>query len=54
MAQLVWSFVKDQSGATSIEYSIVAVGVAVAIVFTVGTLGSSVKANYLSVNNALH
>ena len=53
MARLIQRFVKDQSGATSIEYGMLAVGVAVAIVVAVGNLGSAVNANYTSVHNAL-
>ena len=38
-------FMHDESGATAIEYAMIASGVAVAIASTVVTLGSSVKNN---------
>jgi len=38
-------FVRDESGATAIEYAMIASGVAVAIASTVVTLGSGVKNN---------
>ena len=38
-------FARDESGATAIEYAMIASGVAVAIASTVVTLGSSVKNN---------
>ena len=38
----------DQSGATSIEYSIMASCIAVAVVVAVNALGSAVKGNYTS------
>lgn len=46
-------FFNDQSGATSIEYAIIASGVAAIIVAAVNNLGSAVKANYTSVDAAL-
>jgi pilus assembly protein Flp/PilA len=42
-------FLRDESGATSIEYAMIASGVAVAIAATVATLGSSVKGLFTSV-----
>jgi pilus assembly protein Flp/PilA len=44
----------DQSGATSIEYSIMASCIAVAVVVAVNALGSAVKGNYKSVSTALN
>ena len=38
-------FGRDESGATAIEYAMIASGIAVAIASTVVTLGSSVKNN---------
>ena len=45
-------FVGDQSGASSIEYALLAAGIAVAIVSTVQALGTQVNALYLSVLSA--
>jgi pilus assembly protein Flp/PilA len=53
MAEAVRRFVKDQSGATSIEYAMLAVGVAIAIIVAVSNLGSAVNDNYSSVESAL-
>ena len=39
-------FRRDQSGATAVEYALVACGVAVAIAATVFSLGTSVQALY--------
>ena len=50
---LLRSFLGDQSAATSIEYAMIASGVAVAIVGGVNNLGSSVKSMWTSVNTAL-
>jgi pilus assembly protein Flp/PilA len=46
-------FVRDESGATAIEYAMIASGVAVAIASTVVTLGSGVKNLYGNVAAAL-
>jgi pilus assembly protein Flp/PilA len=47
------SFWRDASGATSIEYAVMASGIAVAIVAAVNGLGSAVKGSYTSVSVAL-
>jgi len=47
-------FLRDQSGATSIEYAMLASGIAVAIIVTVNSLGSTVRSNYTSVSTALN
>lgn len=47
------AFLCDEAGATSIEYAILAAGVALAIISTVNSLGSSVQANWTSVSVAL-
>ena len=45
--------IRDERAATSIEYAMIAAGIAVAIVAAVNTLGVSVKSLYDSVPNAL-
>jgi pilus assembly protein Flp/PilA len=46
-------FVKDESGATAIEYGLIAAGISVAIIAVVQGLGSSLKATFTSVSDAL-
>lgn len=53
MARLVYRFCKDRSGATAIEYSILAAGIALAIIVTVQSLGTAVNAKFSSVLTAL-
>lgn len=43
MKNLVLRFVKDESGATAIEYGLIAAGIGVAIVTTVGTVGTDLN-----------
>ena len=47
------AFLTDCSGATSIEYALLASGIAVVIVGTVNSLGGSVKSKYMSIGDAL-
>ena len=43
MRALVSRFAKDESGATAIEYGLIAAGIAVAILTAVGVLGSQLN-----------
>ncbi len=47
-------FVRDDSGATAIEYAIIAAGIAGAIIVVVTGLGSSLQAKYQSVSTSLN
>lgn len=46
-------FLRDESGATAIEYAIIASGIAVAIATTIVSLGSNVKGLYSSVATSM-
>ena len=46
MAKLFSRFLADQTGATAIEYAMIALGIAVAIVATVAALGEVVKGKF--------
>lgn len=46
-------FVRDESGATAIEYAMIASGIAVAIASTIVSLGTNVKGLYSSVATAM-
>ncbi len=46
---LMRRFMRDEGGATAIEYAMIASGIAVAIATTIVTLGSSVQGMYSSV-----
>ncbi len=53
MARLFSQFCKDQSGATAIEYGLIAAGISVAIIVAVQTLGSNLNTTFSSVSTAL-
>jgi pilus assembly protein Flp/PilA len=47
-------FFTDESGATAIEYSIIAAGIAVVIVLSVNAIGNSVKSKFESVSSGFN
>jgi pilus assembly protein Flp/PilA len=51
--RLLGRFLRDESGASAIEYAIIASGISIVIVGTVATLGTGVKNLYVSVADAL-
>ena len=53
MKNLVSRFVKDESGATAIEYGLIAAGISVAIIAVVQGLGTKLTATFTTVKNAL-
>jgi pilus assembly protein Flp/PilA len=46
-------FLREQTGATAIEYGLIAAGIAVAIIATVQALGTSLNTTFTSVSTAL-
>ena len=46
-------FLRDQSGATAIEYGLIAAGISVAIIAAVNTLGGTLNTNFTSINTQL-
>ena len=53
MSQFVKKFLSNESGATAIEYGLIAAGISIAIVLIVGTLGDEINATFTDVQNAL-
>ena len=47
-------FMQDESGATAIEYGLIAAGIPVAIIAVVQGLGSKLNTTFTSVQNALN
>jgi pilus assembly protein Flp/PilA len=46
-------FVRDESGATAIEYGLIAAGISVAIIAIVNTLGGTLNTKFTSINTQL-
>ncbi|HVW72375.1 MAG TPA: Flp family type IVb pilin [Rhizomicrobium sp.] len=50
---LISRFVRDESGATAIEYGLIAALIAVVIITALTTVGSSLTAKFTAVSNGL-
>ena len=50
---LIKSFLRNESGATAIEYGLIAAGIAVAIITVVSGLGTKLNSTFASVSGAL-
>jgi pilus assembly protein Flp/PilA len=53
MSKLFARFLKDESGATAIEYGLIAAGIALAIIAVVNGIGTNLNAKYTSINSSL-
>jgi pilus assembly protein Flp/PilA len=53
MKSLLSHFVSDESGATAIDYGLIAAGIAVAIITVVNGLGTKLTSTFTSVQDAL-
>ena len=53
MKVVLLRFLKDASGATAIEYGLIAAGISVAIIAVVEGLGSNLNTTFTSVSSAL-
>jgi pilus assembly protein Flp/PilA len=53
MYSLIMRFVRDETGATAIEYGLIAAGISVAIIAVVNSLGSQMKSTFTNVSSQL-
>jgi len=53
MKNLIARFVKDESGATAIEYGLIAAGISLAIITVVNGLGSTLNTKFSSISSSL-
>ena len=53
MRKLVAKFLADQSGATAIEYCLIAAGVSIVIVVVVNGMGTALSNKYAAVSTSL-
>ena len=53
MKNSVKRFAQDESGATAIEYGLIAAGISVAIITVVQALGTQLQATFTAVSTAL-
>ena len=50
---LIRKFLKDESGATAIEYGLIAAGISLAIISIVNGLGTNLRTKFTSINTSL-
>ena len=53
MRRYFLKFLSDQSGATAIEYGLIAAGISIAIVAAVNGLGTTLNTQFTSINTSL-
>ena len=53
MRTSISQFIRDELGATAIEYGLIAAGIAVAIIATVQALGTNLNTTFSTVSTAL-
>ena len=54
MRKLIQRFLNNDSGATAIEYGLIAAGISIAIIAVVNGLGTQLNATFTSVSTQLH
>lgn len=53
MRRLIKKFAKNESGATAIEYGLIAAGISLAIIAVVNGLGTTLNTQFTSINTSL-
>ena len=51
--KLIRRFLADETGATAIEYGLIAAGISLAIITVVNGLGTNLKNKFTSINSSL-
>jgi pilus assembly protein Flp/PilA len=51
--RLFMSFLRDETGATAIEYGLIAAGISLAIISVVNGMGAKLNTKFTSLNNSL-
>jgi pilus assembly protein Flp/PilA len=54
MKKVLRDFLANESGATAIEYGLIAAGIALAIISIVNGLGTKLNTKFTSINTSLH
>jgi pilus assembly protein Flp/PilA len=53
MTKFLSKFANDETGATAVEYGLIAMLISVAVIAILGGVGSSLTTTFTSINNAL-
>jgi pilus assembly protein Flp/PilA len=51
--RLLMKFLRDETGATAIEYGLIAAGISLAIISVVNGMGTKLNTKFTSLNNSL-
>jgi pilus assembly protein Flp/PilA len=51
--RLIMKFLRNESGATAIEYGLIAAGISLAIIAVVNGLGAKLNTKFASINSSL-
>ena len=53
MKRAIFKFLNDESGATAIEYGLIAAGISLAIIAVVNGLGTNLNTKFTDINSSL-
>jgi pilus assembly protein Flp/PilA len=53
MKRSIFKFLNDESGATAIEYGLIAAGISLAIIAVVNGLGTNLNTKFTDINSSL-
>ena len=53
MTNVFARFLRDESGATAIEYGLIAAGISLAIIAIINTLGGTLNTKFTAINSSL-
>lgn len=53
LKRVLLGFLRDESGATAIEYGLIAAGISIVIITAVNSIGSTLNTNFTSINTSL-
>ena len=53
MKRILLGFLRDESGATAIEYGLIAAGISIVIITAVNSIGSTLNTSFTSINTSL-
>jgi pilus assembly protein Flp/PilA len=53
MQHMIDRFLRDESGATAIEYGLIAAGISLIIIATVNSIGANLNTKFVGINTAL-
>jgi len=51
--KVIFRFLEDESGATAIEYGLIAAGIALAVIAVINGLGTKLNTKFTAINNSL-